>query len=324
MIHTLSTRFHVNSSTVGGMDGLSALLDSPRAHQAFLLCSVFDPPWSLRIADEAPLTIVALVRGQAWLVLDGDEPTRLDAGDIALLRGPGHYTVADHPTTPTQITIHPGQRCTDPAGNSVTASMNRGVRTWGNSDVGETLMLTGTYTSDGNVQQRVLTAIPPCIVLRHDSWTCPYIGLLADEIAKDDPGQEAVLDRLLDLMTIASLRAWLTEHPPAWYRANADPLIGRALRMLQNDPAHPWTVAALAAAVGLSRAALARRFNEIVGEPPMTFLTNWRLTLAADLLRDPTGNVTSVARDVGYNSPFTFSTAFKRLYGISPSQHRSA
>ena len=309
------------------MDGLSALLDSPRARAAFLLCSTFDPPWSLRIADEAPLTIVAVVRGCAWLVLDDEEPTRLNAGDVALLRGPDHYTVADHPTTPTQITILPGQQCTDAAGNAVSASMRRGVRTWGNADTGETVMITGTYTSDGNVQQRLLAAIPPCIVLRRDEWNCPYIELLAEEITKDEPGQEAVLDRLLDLLTIASLRTWLARpdaHPPAWYRANADPLIGRAVRMLQNDPAHPWTVAGLADAVGLSRAALARRFHELVGEPPMLFLTNWRLALAADLLRDPACNVTSVAREVGYNSPFTFSAAYKRHFGISPREHRVA
>ena len=80
----------------------------------------------------------------------------------------------------------------------------------------------------------------------------------------------------------------------------------------------------LAAAVGVSRATLARRFNDVVGEPPMTFLAGWRLALAADLLREPAASVTSVARQVGYHSPFTFSTAFKRIYGLSPQAHRNA
>jgi AraC-like DNA-binding protein len=99
-------------------------------------------------------------------------------------------------------------------------------------------------------------------------------------------------------------------------------VVGRALRLLHNDPARPWTVAALAAATGTSRAALARRFNELVGEPPMTFLTGWRIALAADLLREPGATVGSVARQVGYGSPFALSTAFKRVRGISPHQHR--
>jgi AraC-like DNA-binding protein len=93
---------------------------------------------------------------------------------------------------------------------------------------------------------------------------------------------------------------------------------------MHNDPGHPWTVATLASAVGASRAALARRFGEQVGEPPMAFLTGWRMALAADLLLEPGASVTAVARRVGYGSPFTFSTAFKRTYGASPRAWRDA
>ncbi len=93
--------------------------------------------------------------------------------------------------------------------------------------------------------------------------------------------------------------------------------------MLHHNPAHPWTVATLAAEIGISRAALARRFTELVGEPPMTFLTGWRLALAADLLREPGATIGSVARQVGYGSPFALSTAFKRVRGLSPRDHRA-
>ena len=145
-------------------------------------------------------------------------------------------------------------------------------------------------------------------------------------MAKDDPGQEAVLDRLLDLLLIAVLRAWFARpaaEAPGWYRALADPIVGRALRMLQHNPAHPWTVASLAREVGVSRAALARRFNALVGEPPMAFLTEWRIALAADLLLEPGATIGSVAYEVGYGSPFALSTAFKRLRGKSPREHRA-
>ena len=126
---------------------------------------------------------------------------------------------------------------------------------------------------------------------------------------------------------IAVLRAWFARPDagaPAWYRAYSDPVVGKALRLIHNDPAHPWTVAGLAAETGVSRAALARRFSELVGEPPMTFLTDWRLSLAADLLLEPEATVGSVAYQVGYGSPFALSAAFKRVRGISPRQHKVA
>ncbi len=161
-------------------------------------------------------------------------------------------------------------------------------------------------------------------MLAEGDWDCPVVPLLAAEIVKDDPGQEVVLDRLLDLLLIAVLRAWFARSDaPPWYRALGDPVVGQAVRLLHHDPAHPWTVAGLAAKTGVSRAALARRFTELVGEPPMAFLTGWRLALAADLLRESDATVGAVARQVGYGSPFALSTAFKREHGVSPQEYRT-
>lgn len=284
-----------------------------------------DPPWSVRIQDRAPLCMVAAVRGQAWVVPEHGDAVRLRSGDIAIIRGPDPYTVADDPATPPQVVIHPGQRCATPDGTELAQAMDLGVRTWGNSMDGSAMLLTGTYQIDGEVSQRLLRALPRLLVLPAHAWNSPLIPLLGDEIVKDDPGQEAVLDRLLDLLLIAVLRAWFSRPEadvPAWYCAYHDPVVGRALRMLHHNPAHPWTVAKLAAGTGVSRAALARRFTDLVGEPPMTFLTGWRLALAADLLGEPDATVGAVARQVGYSTPFALSTAFKRVRGISPQEHR--
>jgi AraC-like DNA-binding protein len=310
------------------MDAIAGLLDGPRAREAFLLRCSMDPPWSVRIRDEAPLTVLALVRGAAWVVPDDADPVGLRAGDVAVIRGPEPYTVADEPATPPHIAIEPGGVCRSlaPGGASPLDEFRLGVRTWGNAADGATVMLTGTYLVAGEVSDRLLRALPSLVVVRADEWDSPIVALLAAEIVKDDPGQEAVLDRLLDLLVIAVLRTWFSRPgsgAPEWYRAYDDPVVGRALRLLHHNPAHPWTVAELARETGASRAALARRFTALVGEPPMAFLTTFRLALAADLLLEPDATVGSVAARVGYATPFALSTAFKRVRGISPRQHRA-
>lgn len=307
------------------MDVLTGLLDGPRARGAFLLRALLEPPWSVRIQDEAPLSLVAVVHGGAVVLPDAGTPRRLMPGDVAVLAGPAPYTFADEPGTPVQIVIHPGERCTTPAGEPLSDALDLGVRTWGNSPTGSTTLLIGTYQLRSEISRQLLRALPPLLVLTADAWDSPLLPLLGTEIGRDDPGQEAVLDRLLDLLLIAVLRAWFARPDaaaPAWYRAHADPVVGRALRLMQHNPAHPWTVAELAGHAGVSRAALARRFTELVGEPPMGYLTNWRLTLAADLLREPDATIGAVARQVGYGSAFALSAAFKRVRGVSPREHR--
>ncbi|MEV0705506.1 AraC family transcriptional regulator [Saccharopolyspora sp. NPDC050389] len=307
------------------MDALANLLDGPRARGAFLLRAALDPPWSLRIQDRAPLTLMALVRGSAWAVPDAGEPVRLEPGDVVIARGPDAYTVADDPSTPWQVVVHPGQGCSAPSGEPLRDLTDVGVRTWGTDLDASTNMLIGTYQGAGEISSRLLTALPALVVVRQGSLDSPLVELLAAEIGKDSPGQEAVLDRLLDLLLIASLRAWFASpeaQAPAWYRAHRDPVVGRALQLLHHDPAFPWTVESLATRSGVSRAGLARRFTELVGEPPMKYLTGWRLAMAADLLRESDATIASVARQVGYGSAFALSNAFKRQFEVSPQDHR--
>ncbi|HEU4349920.1 MAG TPA: AraC family transcriptional regulator, partial [Actinoplanes sp.] len=303
------------------MDALAGLLDGPRAQGAFLLKAVLGSPWALRVADEAPLAIFTVLDGAAWLRHpDRAGPVRLSTGDTVVARGRQPYEVADEPDRAPTLFIGPGGDCRDAAGHHLAEAMSLGVRTWGNDPHGSTTLLTGAYALDGEVGSRLLRALPPVVVLSRAEWDSPLVGLLAAELGKDEPGQEAVLDRLLDLLLIAALRTWFARPDavaPGWYAARADPVVGRALALLHHNPAHPWTVASLAAATGVSRAVLARRFTGLVGEPPMAFLTGWRLALAADLLRDPDATVGSVARQVGYASPFALSTAFKRARGVS-------
>jgi len=309
------------------MDAIAGLLDGPRARRAFLLRCTMDPPWALHIRDEAPLSLVAMLRGSACYVISGNEPRWLDPGDVAILLGPDHYLFADDPSTPPQAIIHPGQRCTTPDGREIPQMRSFGVRRWGNAPDGATEIITGTYNFEGEVSRRLLDALPAQLVLRHDEWQTPVLGLLAVEMLRDQAGQDAVLDRLLDLLLIDAVRTFLAREEqaaPGWYRAASDPVVAQAVQLLQSSPAEAWTVGTLASETRVSRATLARRFAEVVGQPPMEFLTQWRLTLAADLMLDPQETVASVARTVGYSSPYALSAAFKRERGISPRQHRTA
>jgi AraC-like DNA-binding protein len=307
------------------VDALAGLLDGVRARGAFVLRMQLDPPWSMRIRDEAPLTLICQTAGSSAIVGDTSGVTWLGPGDVAVTRGTEHYTFADDPATAPSVVIHPGQRCTTLAGADLRFEFSLGVRTWGNAAGGASQSVVCAYEGRSAVSARLLDALPDVLVVRSTDWDSPLVDLLATEAGCDGPGQEAYLDRLLDLLLMAVLRSWFA-HPanaPAWWRAEQDPVVGPALRLMHHNPAHPWTVANLAAAVGCSRAVFARRFTEQVGEPPIAFLTGWRLALAADLLSGSQATVAAVAREVGYSTPFALSSAFKRAYGISPNAHRA-
>jgi AraC-like DNA-binding protein len=308
------------------MSALDGLLSGPHAQGAFLLRLVMEPPWCLSVEDEAPLTVMAQLEGRAWIVAGG-EPIRLDPGDVSIVKGPEHYIVADRPDTPVSIIVTPDQMCTALDGRSLINEMMLGVRTWGNDRDGETQTLVGTYNLDSEVSRRLLRALPHHIYLGAEEWDSQVVDLLASEVSRELPGQEVILDRLLDLLLMSTVRAWL-DRPgnaaPGWYLAESDDAIGATVRLIHDDPSRSWTVAELATEAGMSRAAYARRFNEVMGEPPMTYLTNWRLTIAADLLRQPEMTVGSVAEEVGYASPYALSAAFKRVRGLSPREHRQA
>ena len=309
------------------MDPLTAFLNGPRARSAFLIRTVMDGPFAMRIEDRSPLTVLCVSRGRVVVVpsTGGAEPVELSEGDVALVRGDEPYVVADAPDTAASIVIREGQRCETLNGEPLADQMGLGVRTWGSAPDGATVLLTGTYEHGSALSAPLLEVLPPVVAHRAERWACPLVPLHAGEIGRDEPGQEVVLDRLLDLLTVSALRTWLTtmDVVPGWFAAAEDPVVGPALRALHADPARPWTVDALARVAHVSRAGLARRFSALVGATPIGYLTQVRLALAADLLRDPGARVSVVATEVGYANPFSFSAAFKRAYGHSPSEHRT-
>ena len=283
------------------------------------------PPWSATFAERASLSLVTMLRGQAWLVHSG-QSHRLDPQDIAIVVGADSFTVTSTPEAsppPLYIQTEAGI-CLDDAGNAA-EGIALGTRTCGTQLEADDAMLTGSFTVTGRVADRLLSALPQVFVVPRATQRTAVLQLLEAEILREEPGQQAVLDRLLDLVLIGALRDWFTlpeTKAPGWYRASSDPVVGTALAAIHEAPYQPWTIELLARQAHVSRATLARRFTDLLGEPPMSYLSSWRLCRAADLLERGGATVESVAREVGYSSAYALSTAFHREYGLRPSQYR--
>jgi AraC-like DNA-binding protein len=297
----------------------------------------------VRIADHSTVSLIVAVRGRLAVALPGEAPAWAEAGDVAVIKTTAPYLIASDPDIPPQVVIEPGQLCRPLGGDG--AAYQQGLRTWGNSPDGSCVFLTGIYELPGQVSGRLLDAVPGLLILRAGDHDVPGVALLAAECGRDAPGQDAVLDRLVDLVLITTLRAWFDRDrntAPGWWLASEDPLVGDvlrlmhdrpaepwtleslALRLMHDRPAEPWTLESLAAQCAVSRATLARRFTQLLGQPPMTYLTEWRLCLAADLLQATSQTIDAIARQTGYASPFAFSTAFRRRFGQPPRSFRRA
>ncbi len=307
------------------MDPLTHLLDGPRARRAFTLRVVMSGSWSIDVQDKAPLTVVAIMTGHACLTADG-ENHQLSPGDVALIRGPKPYSLSDDPSSSTDVIIHPGQICTSAAGKDLVLDMSHGIRSWGNAASGENTMLVGTYESDAEVTAAVTQGLPRVAVVPAEHVSVELVMLLEREITTGAPGHGSAADRLLDVLLVHTVRAWAQLHPDTrrgWLAGSADPVSSGALELFHSHPEAGWTLASVAQSLNISRATLASRFRSSVGEPPMSYLTNWRMLLASEMLADSQVTTATIATAVGYASPFALSTAFKRRYGISPTDYRN-
>ncbi|MFD5269292.1 AraC family transcriptional regulator [Streptomyces sp. NPDC058335] len=304
-------------------DPLTDLLTGVRTSGAVLHRADLTGAWAARFEHGSPLALSALLRGSAWVTPEGGRPVRIGPGDVAVLSGGAPYVTGDDPGTEPDVVIRAGGHCTTVAGEELAAPSMDG--SWDAEDADGTLMVSCLYTLDSGTPGRLLATLPPLAVVEAGVGTCPVSRATFQEITREEPGQQILLDRTMDLMLITALRAWFTRpgaQVPAWYRALGDPVVGAALRLLHAEPGHPWTLPALAARTGVSRANLARRFTALVGQPPMTYLRERRLALAAELLRDPEPTLAVVADRVGFAGAFALSAAFKREHGISPSEFR--
>lgn len=182
---------------------------------------------------------------------------------------------------------------------------------------GNASVVSGSYEIKGAVARRLTAVLPDALVAPGTDECAAFYRA----VGTDAPG--VVTDRLLDWLMVCALKEWFDrEHGDGWLSAQADEVVGPVLRAMHARPDRAWTLALLAKEAGVARTTLAGRFAKLVGVPPLTYLTEWRMAVAADLLAESSATVAAVARKVGYADAFGFSAAFKRVHGFSPSECR--
>ncbi|TDD58044.1 AraC family transcriptional regulator [Kribbella antibiotica] len=294
------------------MDPLDDLLRGLRAEGAVLGTPVLAPPYALRFVDGAAMTFCAPLLGDGWIVAEGTEPQRVVPGDTAIIRGPKPFLFTDDPTRsgPT-IDVRCDGRVDSPD------PAKRGPINHG------TVLMAGAYHVRQELPRRLVDELPPLVVLPEDHDCTPLREYIQERIAAGALGRHVGLDRLLDWLMVCCLRDWFEANPPPWYGALGDDVAGPVLQAMHASPSTGWTLANLADVAAVSRTTLVRRFTDLTGQAPLTYLTELRMTLAADLLADPGATVAGVARKVGYADAFSFSAAFKRERGVSPSTQKA-
>lgn len=226
--------------------------------------------------------------------------------------------------------MHPARSRPPACGGGGTLAFHRtGTVSIGTGPV-RTRILCADYDHDRAVSTQVLTLLPDVVHLRAgedpDGSAQHTVRLLGRELPAPRATTGVVLYRLVDVLLVHVLRAWLASgetSAPSWPGALGDPVVGAAVARLHQEPARPWTTAALAREVGVSRATLDRRFAAATGESPGAHLTRWRIDLAARRLRDADDNLDAIAASVGYSSGSAFSRAFRRARAQPPGRFRA-
>ena len=301
------------------MDPLSDVLSLLKPQSSITAGFDAGGAWAVRFDDLAGrIKCYALTSGACWLAVDGvDDPVRLRAGDCFVLPSGRPFRLAS------DLNVEPVRA------SAVFAPARRGGVVTHNGG-GDVFLAGSRFDVDGRHAGVLLRTLPPVIHLGASSdraalrWS---IERMMEELRDGRPGAALVAQHLAHMMLVQALRLYLSEQPPGrvgWFYALADPQMGAAIGAMHADPAHRWTLEALAARAGMSRSVFAQRFRETVGETPIAYLARWRMLLAADRLVDTRLSLAQVARSLGYNSENAFNTAFKRTMGCAPRRYARA
>lgn len=300
-------------------DTLSLILDDIRLHGAVFRESELRAPWAVRLATPGLTSFHIVVLGPVWLLRQDAAALKLETGDIAILPGGVEHRVQEatdsrampYDLTPELDRVH-----------------SQALKIGG--DGAPAQLLSGHFRFDVNLARPLIAALPPVIHLRSagapPTWLRIGLQFIAEEAAKPLPGQQVIFNRVADILLVEALRDHVQSMPEGagnWLLALRDTALSSALAAMHRNPERDWTVPDLAEIAHLSRSAFADRFTQVVGQPPLSYLTEHRMRIAAWKLAHSDASVAQIAAQVGYASETAFSQAFKRHHGEPPSKMRT-
>lgn len=303
------------------IDPLGEALHFLHMSGVFYTRSEFTAPWALALpAFPDCLMFHVVTSGRCWLDVEGVEPHLLQTGDLALVpHGEGHQLLSEPGIPAAKLFDLPREQISE----------RYEILKYGQGGAASNLIC-GTVRFDHPAAHDLVRLLPK--VIHIEAWQSPQmewiqstLRLMATEAKVIQPGGETIITRLADILVIQAIRSWIAEDPMAqtgWLGALQDKQMGYAILLIQRDPARVWTVAALANEVAMSRSAFAARFKALVGEPPMQYITRWRMNVALTRLKKEDISIGELANHLGYQSEAAFSRAFKRFIGISPGAAR--
>jgi AraC-like DNA-binding protein len=301
-------------------DALTDLLDMLKPRGRVYCCSEMSAPWAMSLPVDGYARFHVIERGGAWLKVDGSKQvTPLASGDLVIVPHGNGHVLADSPKTK-PVPIH----------RLVKGKADSAILLQHGGGGAQTLMICGSFRIVNGDYNPLLAVLPPLIHIpsgaeQLDEWLGPTMKMLAYEARHQRPGSETLVARLIDIILVQAVRVWVEEQPHdrgGWLGALRDPQIGAALGLIHREPERNWSVSALAREVAMSRSIFASKFTSLVGAPPLTYLTRWRLWRASRLLAEGNLSVGETALHVGYESEAAFSKAFKRHFGQSPLTYR--
>jgi AraC-like DNA-binding protein len=314
------------------MDAFSEVLNGVRLKGAMFFSADFSAPWRLStphcrvlastLAPDAPHIVVYhfVVEGTARAGVEGGPETGLVPGDIVVFpHGDPH-----HLSGGTGVSAVESETILRRIATGDLSPMHAG------GGGATTRFVCGYLTLDPLLCGPILESLPPMLKVnvrtdRSGLWLEQAILRLLEESTSDRAGSDAMLAKLSEALFVDTLRRYvadLPDHSTGWLAGGRDPLVGKSLALLHKRPAHAWTIAELAASVGVSRSALVARFTRYLSDSPMAYLTRWRLRLAAEALTSSSKGVADIAAAVGYESEAAFNRAFKRTFGVPPARYR--
>ncbi|MBJ7355999.1 AraC family transcriptional regulator [Nocardioides sp.] len=293
-------------------DVLSETLDDFGMSGVFYAASEMAAPWGIGIPPMPGTMIFHLVTRGAAVIEVAGQLAELRPGDVMLVpHGAGHSVLDAAGSVATPLFDLPREEL---------GERYERIRLDGPGEVTE--LLCGAVRFSGLGVTRLVESLPPILVAAPDdaAWMRASFGLIADESRNPRPGSDVVTARLADVLVIQAIRAWLASSTPdrGWVAGLRDPQLGRALAAFHGAPGDDWSLESLARVAGVSRSGFAARFSELMGEPPMTYVTSWRMALAARLVREERLPLARVADRVGYRSEAAFNRAFRRAHGVTP------